>query len=304
MNIGFDIGGSHIASGIVNEKGQLIGKESEDIDISKFKTETEIEDFIIEIIDRKINYLLVRYNYHISDINKIGIAIPGNVNNNIIQNVVNLHIKKFDIAQRLSNIYNKEIKVKNDAKCAGIAEKKFGNLKEYNDAVFLCMGTGVGCAVFMQNVLLEPKQATGFELGHMVIEKNGIECNCKNKGCFETYASMKRFKKNAIARLNLPLSIEAGQVQYYIRENFYTNSEVKKFVNEYIDNVAIGITNIINIFEPEAIAFGGSFSYYSDIFLPLLETKIEKIKFNKETKTKLLVAKLKNDAGIIGATLI
>ena len=82
------------------------------------------------------------------------------------------------------------------------------------------------------------------------------------------------------------------------------DSKVNKWVDKYLDNVAIGLVNIINIFEPEAICFGGSFSYYDDIFLPILKEKIAKLRFNKEGNTELVVAKLKNDAGIIGAALL
>lgn len=303
MKIGIDIGGSHIASGIVEDNGIIIGKEYRNLDISRIKSQQEIEDFLIEMIKQEIQCLLIRYNINISDISKIGIAFPGDTTGNIIKNGVNLHIKNFDIIGRMKKIYNQEIKVKNDGKCAGIAEKKYGSLQPYGDAIFLCIGTGVGSAVFMDNKLLEPYQATGFELGHIVINKNGKECNCGNRGCFETYASMKNFKKNAILKLKLPQSIEAAQVQYYIRENS-EKPEIEEFVDNYLDDIAIGISNIINIFEPEAIAFGGSFSYYSDIFIQPLEEKIREIKFNKNTNTKLLPAKFQNDAGIIGATEI
>ena len=151
--------------------------------------------------------------------------------------------------------------------------------------------------------MLEPKQNPGFEFGHMIIEKNGNLCKCGNKGCFETYASMKRFKKRAIKDLELDENTEAEEVQNYIRNNI-EKAKVKKFVNEYLENVSIGIANIINIFEPQAIAFGGSFSYYDDVFLPILDEKIRNKVFNEDTKVKLISAKLKNDAGIIGATEI
>ena len=137
----------------------------------------------------------------------------------------------------------------------------------------------------------------------MIIEKNGKQCNCGKKGCFETYASMKRFKNEAIKTLSLPKDIQSEELQGYIRKNI-NKQDVKEFVDNYLENLAIGISNIINIFEPEAICFGGSFSYYDDIFLERLDLKIKKYAFNENTRTKLVVAKLKNDAGIIGATEI
>lgn len=303
MKIGIDIGGSHIGTGIVLEKGNLIGKETRDLEITKIGNEKRVEDLIIETIDNEIKILLERYDYSIGDISKIGIAVPGSPKDNIIQNLVNLNIKKFNIGKILEEKYNTKIKVKNDGKCAGIAEKEYGSLKNYKDCVFLCIGTGVGSAVFLDDQLLEPIQNPGFEFGHMIIEKNGNQCNCGNKGCFETYASMKRFKTKAIEILKLEKDCESEELQNYIRKNI-ENQKVKNLVNEYIENIAMGVSNIVNIFEPQAISFGGSFSYYEDIFLPILDERVKAYKFNKETKVKLLSAKLKNDAGIIGATEI
>ena len=303
MKIGIDIGGSHIASGLVDKNGKLISKESRDINISKINDEKRVESLIIEIIDNEINILLEKNDFTRGDISKIGIAVPGSPKDTKIRNLVNLHIKEFNLGDKLKEKYSVNVKIKNDGKCAGIAEKEYGSLKKYSDCVFLCIGTGVGSSVFLDDELLEPKQNPGFEFGHMVIDKNGRKCNCGKNGCFETYASMKRFKAEAISTFDMNLETEAEEVQKYIRENI-NKKNVKEFVDEYLTNVSIGLANIINIFEPQAISFGGSFSYYCDIFLPILKEKIEKLKFNKDTKVDLITAKLKNDAGIIGATEI
>ena len=301
MKIGIDIGGSHIATGIVLDRGNLLGKETRDIDISKINDKKRVEKLIIDTIENEVKLLLERYDYSIGDISKIGIAVPGSPTNETIQNLVNLHIKKFEIGKILEEKYNTKIKIKNDGKCAGIAEKKYGSLTQYQDCIFLCLGTGVGSAVFLDGELLEPKRHPGFEFGHMIIDKDGNKCNCGNNGCFETYASMKRFKNKVVEELKLDNNLQSEEVQAYIRENINKNKKVEKLVDEYINNVAIGISNIINIFEPEAISFGGSFSYYEDIFLERLSKKLNEYIFNKDSKVKLISAKLKNDAGIIGA---
>ena len=304
MRIGIDIGGSHIASGIVLEDGMLMDKETRDIDISSICSEERVEQLIIDEINNEISTLIKRNNYSIGDISKIGIAAPGNPSENCIRNLVNLHIKEFNIVNELIKIYNTKVVLHNDGKCAGFAEKKYGALNRYDDCIFLCIGTGVGSAVFIDNELLVPKNAVGFELGHMIIDKSSKnKCNCGNNGCFETFASMKRFKQNAIKILNLESDCISEEVQNYIRNNI-EKPAVKKYVEEYLENIAIGLSNIINIFEPEAIAFGGSFSYYSDIFLPMIKEKIKKYRFNKSNKIELLEAKLKNDAGIIGSVII
>ena len=303
MKIGIDIGGSHVATGLVDKNGELISKESRDINISNIKEEKRVERLLVEIIENEISMLLEKNDFTVGDISKIGIAVPGSPKNGKIRNLVNLHIKEFNLGEELNKKYKVNVKIKNDGKCAGLAEKKYGSLKKYKDCVFLCIGTGVGSAVFLNDDLLEPKQNPGFEFGHMVIDKEGRKCNCGKNGCFETYASMKRFKAEAINTFKMSNTTEAEEVQMYIRKNM-DKKRVRDFVDEYLENVSVGLSNIINIFEPQAISFGGSFSYYCDIFLPILKEKLDKLKFNKDTKVDLTTAKLKNDAGIIGATEI
>ena len=74
--------------------------------------------------------------------------------------------------------------------CAGLAEKKYGNLKESVNGVFLGIGTGIGTAVFIDGKLIEEIRSAG----HMIIERNGRKCNCGKNGCYESYASMKTLK--------------------------------------------------------------------------------------------------------------
>lgn len=303
MKIGIDIGGSHIGVGLVKDDGKLISQKSIDIDIAKLETEIKIKNFILESIYKMISDLLKKQNLTIKSIEKIGIAAPGNPSKTELRNLVNLRIKSFDIGKILKEKYHCPVSIKNDGKCAGIAEKQFGALKNYNDAVFLCIGTGVGSAVFLQGKLLEPTNNSGFELGHIVIEKGGNYCNCGNYGCFETYASMKRFKEKVKKELSLPKDMKSEEIQKYIRENI-EHKHIKALVDEYIDYLGCGIANIVNIFEPEAIAIGGSFVYYHDIFIPKLQKKLKEYRFNKESEIDIICAKLMNEAGIIGSTEI
>ena len=294
MKIGIDLGGSHIAIGLVDENGKIIEKIEENIN-SKDNLKNKIEQFIIENI---MQFQLL------NEIKMIGIAIPGTVSNNKIVKAVNLGIENYDLATRLKEILNIDIKLKNDAKCAALAEQKYGELKQYQDSLFLCIGTGVGGAVIFNGKLLEANNVPGFEFSHMIIQKNGTLCNCGKRGCFETYASMKRFKEKISKEFNLN-TVEGEKIKEFILQN-KNNLTLKYIINNYIEDLAIGISNIINIFEPEAICLGGSFTYFEDIFLePLKKAIIEgNLLFNKRCDIIIKLAKLKNDAGIIGATLI
>ena len=312
MKIGIDIGGSHIGIGLVDENGNIVEKYETDIngnnksgDLNKF-----IEQFIL---------LTIKKLCEERKIELIGIASPGTPKDGKLTNLVNLGIDELDIAQIIKKEFNGKIQINNDAKCAGLAEKQYGSLKDYDDAVFMCLGTGIGGAVFLGGKELKPKRNPGFEIGHMIIKKDGISCNCGKSGCFETYCSMKRLKNALIDAMGLNKDINAKELLNVLKErnkNLKEHEEklkkrneeivVQKILEEYIDNLIIGLSNVIDLLEPEAICLGGSFVYFKDILYEMLlkEFNSRKYVFNKSALPVIKLATLGNDAGIIGATIM
>ncbi len=295
MKIGIDMGGSHVAIGVVNKNGEIIEKFDKDIKTMGEQAKIEMATYIIENISK------IKENY---DIEEIGIGAPGTPKNGILTNLVNLEIKEFDIISILERHFDIPIKLKNDAKCAGLAEKTYGALKDYQDAVFLCLGTGIGANVFMEEKELQPIQNPGMEIGHMVIDKNGIECNCGKKGCFETYCSIKRLKNKLINEMNLSKEVSSKELLEILKWRA-KEENIKKILEEYIDNLNIGLSNIIDIFAPQAICLGGGFVYFEEIlYKPFLEKYYnERKSFYKDRIPDIKLALLGNDAGIIGATI-
>lgn len=298
MKIGIDLGGSHIAIGLVDIKGNIIEKKERNINSDNRKNVTK---FIEETIAISINEILRENNMKQEDIEMIGIACPGTSKDGIVIKAENLGIYNFDIVERLQRYFSAPIKLSNDAKCAGLCEKKYGALKNYDDAVFMCLGTGIGGAVFINGKMLQPKRYAGMEIGHMVIKKDGIDCNCGRKGCFEVYASMKRLKNEIAERLGLSEGLSGEIIFEFAKRNI---DKIDDIISRYVENLAEGITNIINIFEPEAVCIGGSYTYQRDILEDRLNKALEKSSpFNKEVP-QILTAQFENDAGIIGATLL
>ena len=292
MKIGIDIGGSHIGIGIINRQNKIEKKIEREIEKNN-----QIKDYILRYIDYNINKIMQK-----EKIELIGIAMPGNPRGATIDNIVNLGIETIDF-QKIIDKYNVPFKIKNDSKAAAIAEKRYGSLVKYKDSVFLCLGTGIGSAVFLNGKLLQSNRNIGFELGHMIIDKNGLECNCGKRGCFETYCSIKKFKESAKKILNAGELVPEELINR-IKKDMH-NTEIKNIINEYINNLIIGLSNIIDIFEPQAICLGGSFVYFKDIFYKRLIEEINERKyiFNKKSMPEIVLAELKNDAGIIGAVL-
>lgn len=299
MNIGIDLGGSHIGVGLIE------GYELKNV-VDKFfvqEDKLDIENAIIRNIDELVIRLLTQNNVSLDNIEKIGVSTPGTVVDGKIR-ATNLGLEFFDIKKVLEEKYYKPVKVRNDGKCAALAEKKYGAMKDYDDCVFVNIGTGIGGAAFIDGKLLEPKRFSGFEFGHMTIEKDGILCTCGKRGCFERYASIKSLKTNIINKLGLEGQDISGQ---YLREVIMVehHDEVQEEIERFIEYLKIGISNLIDIFEPQVVCFGGSFSYYEGH--PVFNQFIEEMKkpnttFN-QTIPEIKTAFFKNDAGIIGAVI-
>ena len=292
MKIGIDLGGSHIAIGVINNEGFIVEKvEKRLLTKDKKEIKTAIETYII----KNVKELSEKYK-----ITEMGIAVPGTICETEIIKSVNLGVKNYNLVENLKKEIDLPIKIRNDAKCAAIAESKIGALKEYKRSMFLTLGTGIGGAVVISGKLLETGEFPGCEFGHMIIQKDGIECNCGKNGCFEKYASMKALKTNLRNDLCLDETTRGQELLDIMRKNG-EDKKIKKIVDEYIEYLSIGISNLMNIFEPEAVGIGGSFVYFSDVLLEKLKKNIQEKKylFNNRKELIIVPAALGNDAGII-----
>ena len=298
--IGIDLGGSHIAIGVVNSNGKILEKIEKKL---KGIITKEVKKVIEDTIGEAVNKYKEEYK-----ITEIGIAIPGTVTKDVVVKSVNLGLRNYKIIEELQKKIDIPIKIKNDAKCAAIAESTYGSLKQYKRVLFLTLGTGIGGAVIIDNKLLDTGDLPGCEIGHMVIEKNGLECNCGRKGCFEKYASMNAFKNNLRNVLGFDESVSGKELLALIKntkkedKNYKLIEKVKK---EYIENLSMGIANLVNIFEPEAIGIGGSFVYFGEVLLDDLKKELvaKNLLFNPRKDINIQTAVLGNEAGIIGAIL-
>lgn len=301
MKIGIDIGGSHIGIGIVDKNGKIVEKIEKRLTVVEKKNiKKSIEEYIVS------NSLEFMKKYKIES---LGIAMPGTSIDGVILSSGNVGIKNYNLTEKLQEKIDLPITIKNDAKCAAMAENTYGVLKGYDRSIFLTLGTGIGGAAFIDGKLLTAGNRPGYEFGHMVIQKDGIECTCGRKGCFERYASMKVFKNHLRKELGLDDTTRGEELLKIIRDIKPGDKDYKaiqKTINDFIDNLSIGIANLINIFEPQVIGIGGSFIHFEDIFLERLREKVNSQTKGRAGKEEYIIrtAVLGNDAGIIGATLV
>lgn len=314
MKVGIDLGGSHIAIGIINDEHKIIERYEKDFsEDDKLDIIPVIEEYILNTIYEIQNVYNIDY---------IGIAIPGTTSKGKVIRAVNLGIYNYDIVESLNSKLDIKIQLRNDAKCAALAEyeylmknefnnltdreEDFSNYSQYDTAipniVFLGIGTGIGGGVIYNGKLLTGNEYDGYEFGHTIIKENGILCNCGKRGCFERYGSILEYKNKVKDRLGIDKNINGPELREIMDKNKEIISDLKE---EYVSNLALGISNLINIFEPDIIILGGGFTHFDYMFMDDIRSKIlnSDLLFNKREVLDLRVAKLGNDAGIIGAIL-
>ncbi len=293
MKIGIDIGGSHVAIGLVNEKYEIIDK------LEKDWTQQEKEDLwniIPQVMIELITKILEKN--HLQEIESIGIGFP---KSRIINGIVYIKEITIDLISLLEPIFHTKVYVKNDVKCSGICEKRLGNLKKYENSLFLTLGTGIGGAYFYHGELMVPNTYPGLEIGSMVIVKDGKTCKCGRRGCFEAYAAMKIFREEVAKTYGLEKV--TSDLVFELIQKQERKEEMNDIINHYIDYLALGLENLIRILEPDAICIGGSFVYYESLFMDKLQKRLKE-DFKTRQIPKLLTAKFGNDAGIIGASML
>jgi len=309
--IGVDMGGTKIAVGIVNEKGDIISKDS----IPTYR-ERGYEE-VVKDMGLLILRLIKAQKLFVSDFEYIGIGLPGSINkkDGILIYANNFGYHNAPIADELRKYIDLPVFLENDANCAALAENVAGAAIGTQNSITITLGTGVGGGIVVGGKVYSGFNDAAGEIGHTVILSDGKECTCGRKGCWEVYASAtgliaqtKRaaFKNpesliNTLVKGNLD-NIDAKTAFDAEREGDKTGSQV---VEQYIKYIAEGIIDLINIFTPEVLVVGGGVSKEGENLLGRLKKIVyDNIYFKGEPKTKILEAKMGNDAGIIGAAMI
>lgn len=264
---------------LVDNNGNIINKEI----VNYEKDKSEI--YILE----KINDYVSKYG---NKAKAIGIGVPGIIKNNKIVYTCNLSLKD---SYFIRKIHTKlPVYLANDAVCATIAEYQLVDKCKYDNYALVTVGTGIGAGLIFEKQIYNGKNGYAGEVGHMVIKKNGILCNCGRRGCFEKYASVSRL-------LNISKMNTLGEFFSIVEKNKYLAS----LFNDYLDDLAEGIANFIMINDLDMLVIGGSLAWFGDKFYYILREKIAERLFNRDARdVKMKFAKLGNDAGLIGAAFL
>ncbi|MBE6555744.1 MAG: ROK family protein [Ruminococcaceae bacterium] len=315
--IGIDLGGTNIAGGLVNENYEIVHKESVPTNAAE-RTQEEIVGAIAELCQK----ICDAKGIALAEVEAIGVASPGIADHDrgVVVYSNNLPFRDLPVASMLCELTGvSEVHVENDANAAAWGEAVAGAARGTKKSVMITLGTGVGGGVIIDGKVISGFNYAGGELGHTVIEKNGAPCSCGRRGCWEAYSSATALirmtgekieecartgRKTVMTDLVEAKGKISGRTAFdAMRAGDEAGQEV---VDTYISYLATGIANMVNIFQPEVLSIGGGVSNEKENLLRPLEPLVRKEQYGSGLvpMTRICVAELGNDAGIIGAAFL
>ncbi|BFH64519.1 ROK family protein [Paenibacillus azoreducens] len=306
--IGVDLGGTKIATGMLDQTGSLLERSQKAT--AGLQSSEEVIATIVDTITE------VRGRQEIAG---VGVASPGMVDSRsgVILNGVNLpDWDGISLQAELERRLGISVRLINDANAAAWGEYVYGAGRGSQSMVYVTLSTGIGSGLVLDGRLYTGASSFAGELGHTVINPDGIQCGCGQNGCWETYSSgtaIARLAREAIAAagtqsLMTALADKEGTAvsAKHVFEAAGAGDEIaQKTMEHVIHYTGLGLMNIIHSFNPDCIVIGGGVSRAGDAFFAPLIRKTEELILEPYRGTcTIKPAELRDDVGIIGAAAL
>ena len=306
--IGLDVGGTNLKAGLVREDGQILAVERTPL---AFENPEQFARTLAQLGQS----VLQQAGVPASEVVSAGIGIPGAVAGGDILYTCNIPLRDVPLSRLFRQYLDVPVLLENDANCAAVGEWLCGAGRGTQQFIVVTLGTGVGGGLILNGKLYSGSGMVG-EVGHMVIQHGGAPCNCGRRGCWEAYASatgLIRMTREAMEAhpesLLHTVAAQNGCVEGRTAFDAAVQGDETALglCRDYVSYLAAGVTNLINILQPEAVAIGGGVAAAPDrLLLTPLREIVERECYPRHTGQlpRIVRAELGNDAGIIGAALL
>jgi glucokinase len=309
LSLGIDIGGTKLAVALVDEFGKVKNIKTVHDHIGRS------DDDLIDYINELSNKILTEEKLSINDISGLGLCFPGHIRYKegitvLASNFSNF--KHYPLKAKLEGKLGINVVVDNDANCQAYADHKFGAGKGFDDMVFITVSTGIGGGIIINNKLYRGMTGSAGEFGHMIIDyTGGHKCTCNNRGCWNISS----------AGVNLKLTAEK-YLKKGIKSSIVANKDdidgtklsqgwrdkdplCTAIVEEYVQYIAIGLSNVFQILNPPIIVLGGGLMKIGDGFLNKIREKFKELAGSMLVEEMLIeLTNLNGNAAVIGAAAI
>ena len=311
LYIGIDVGGTTAKAGVVDEAGQILYKSS-----CKTGIERDFEDIAADMAEL-CRHIVRESGHEMAEVAAVGVGIPGEQSpkTGLVAFCNNLGWVDVPLMQRLRDALGLPVYVDNDANVAALAESAFGASRDVKSSILITLGTGVGGGIVRDQRIHTGAHGVGGEIGHMVVVVDGEVCNCGHRGCWEKYASataiirmgralMEEKPDCALARqmggdaanLNAKAVLDLAKAG---------DADCAGIFETYVKYLCVGLANLINIYDPDMLVLGGGVAHAGDFLLDAVRAALGDYVYCPALSwARVELARLGNDAGIIGAAML
>ncbi len=304
-----DIGGTKIMTALISGDGSILAQD---------RCPTLAEEGAQAVIDRlfaAVDSLMSRNNAPSSQLCGISIAAAGVIDSNKGLITVSPNLpgwRDVPLGEMVREKYRVDTFLVNDASAAALGEHRFGAGRGVSNLVLLTLGTGIGGGIIINDKLYDGVCGSAGEIGHMVIETDGPECGCGNRGCLEALASGTAVARDAISRISKGeesslVDMVGGEIGSITAEEVATaarngDSLALDVLSRAACYLGVGMVNLVNIFNPEMIVLGGGMAQLGGIFIdPAKKVVAERAFAVSAQAVRIVTAQLGNEAGVYGA---
>lgn len=289
LAIGIDLGGTNLRWAVVDDQGRVLLHRRRPTPHGPANTVQAIHDAVASC----------RQEY--PEVVGLGVAVPGVVFGGEVTST-NLDWERFPLPEQLQ-IPDLPSVVENDMNAGAFGENTFGRARGMQNVIFLTISTGVGAGIIVGGRIYRGCGGLAGEVGHTVVDLNGLLCGCGRRGCWEMIASgtaHRRRIREAFASGTWPRLTEEPTPEEVTRRAAEGDRAARALVLRTARYVAIGVANLVNLYDPEAVIFTGGFARGNwELIRDYLQIEVREQAFSQSTH--LLLTELGDDAGIIGA---
>lgn len=306
--IGIDVGGTSIKMGLIDHEGHILHTLESPTPVNAGYPK------VLDVMNQMAEQLMREKAWDWDNISGVGMGVPAflDLSKGIVIEAVNLGWHQVPLKEELERLWNVPVVVDNDANAAALGEMWTGAGKGVSHLICLTLGTGIGGGVIINGDIYHGVNGSAGEVGHIrVREQGGITCNCGKQGCLETEASATAIALKALEQVTL---ISSGPLkEEYDRKGTITAKrvvELAKLGDETCRAILAdagtvlgkALANMCYLLNPEKIVIGGGIAYAGNLlFDPLLKAFYDSVLPRVAENTKIVAAKLGNQAGMVGS---
>lgn len=277
-------------------------KRKEEFLLHQFEIANDFHQIIVKMVE-EVHGILADMKIPLSKIIGICLSVPGTVNreNYMLELAPNLGVKEFSL-KFLKEIFSFPVYIENDANAGAFGEMILGDRQHEIDdqVVYVCIAEGIGTSIMTKEGFFKGNKERAGEFGHMYIGNTDKPCKCGRTGCWELFSSEPIFIDMYKKKKGITMASIDKIVQQYVGKD----KDTQEVVSQYLNNLALGLQNILLAIDPKIIIIGGGLAKYQELFIDELRDLVfSKSVFHSEKDVEIIYSNLHTDASLLGAAV-